>query len=634
MPATVRVEPILKAHRPAPKRPPKVSAIVPGSSGIVKAVRSKAYQQPVFFDRSGQRSSRDKQTIEYPVNHDTSDKGTFAVVPASFQDAPALDSDELSDIDDDRLLWAVKPKPDCQNSMETLIAIPEVNSNSSSHIKKTHQSMKFRPKGQTVTNKASASTTATLLEAPQRIASPEFSRGDDKITLNSPLCKHLNEAPDYSISPDSIVATVANGEIRQPIRNAISTTTSPGSNGQWGVRPSTELVYENLQNFFPNHDLDKPIIAESIPALADRTSNSKGSDRHGRMKSIRVVAKEANEARKRFQNAARGVRAANLLRRRSTKVWGQRAIELTPHQINTQSAVTEDIDTIRRKSTFKWLKGELIGKGQFGYVYIAMNVTTGEMLAVKQVQTPRRSHNETEVNSILETLNAEIETMRDLDHLNIVQYLGYERTDDELSIFLEYVPGGSIGSCLRKNGKFGEMVIRSLTKQTLEGLQYLHQRGILHRDLKADNLLLDLDGTCKISDFGISKKSRDVYTNDGSMSMQGTIFWMAPEVIQTRKQGYSAKIDIWSLGCVVLEMFAGRRPWSNEEAISVLYTLGTGRPPPIPDDVAPILSSVAQDFLNKCFTIEPENRPTAYQLLQHPFCCVADNYVFDLPHDR
>ena len=129
----------------------------------------------------------------------------------------------------------------------------------------------------------------------------------------------------------------------------------------------------------------------------------------------------------------------------------------------------------------------MIGKGTFGSVYLGFNATTGEMLAVKQVEITT-SFNDREGErgkSIVDSLNAEIETLKDLDHENIVQYLGYERTETTLSIFLEYVPGGSVGRCLKKHGRFEEKVVRSLIRQTLNGLAYLHERGRLHRVLRA-----------------------------------------------------------------------------------------------------------------------------------------------------
>lgn len=237
---------------------------------------------------------------------------------------------------------------------------------------------------------------------------------------------------------------------------------------------------------------------------------------------------------------------------------------------------------------------------------MGINAETGEVLAVKQVEINPRvaGQDKDRIKEMVAAMNHEIDTMQHLEHPNIVQYLGCERAEFSISIYLEYISGGSIGSCLRKHGKFEEPVVKSLTRQTLSGLAYLHDQGILHRDLKADNILLDLDGTCKISDFGISKKSDNIYGNDASNSMQGSIFWMAPEVVQSQGQGYSAKVDIWSLGCVVLEMFAGRRPWSKEEAIGAIFKLGSlSQAPPIPDDVSMNISPAALAFMYDCFTM-------------------------------
>ena len=205
---------------------------------------------------------------------------------------------------------------------------------------------------------------------------------------------------------------------------------------------------------------------------------------------------------------------------------------------------------------------------------------------------------------MVRSIEREIETMEPLEHPNIVSYLGCERKEFSISILLEYISGGSIGSVLRKHGKFEEPVVSSLTRQTLEGLSYLHNVGILHRDLKADNILLDIDGTAKISDFGISKKTDDIYGNDITNGMQGSVFWMAPEVIRSQAKGYSAKVDVWSLGCVVLEMFHGRRPWAKEEAVGAIYKLGTlNQTPPIPDDVSTTISPAALSFMLDCFTM-------------------------------
>ncbi|KAK5258530.1 mitogen-activated protein kinase kinase kinase [Exophiala xenobiotica] len=317
-------------------------------------------------------------------------------------------------------------------------------------------------------------------------------------------------------------------------------------------------------------------------------------------------------------------------------MFGANIVQIKPRPGNRLSTLDpipqEEVpseETPKRQATFKIIRGQLIGKGTYGRVYLGMNATTGEFLAVKQVEVNHKAagHDKERIKEMVAALDQEIDTMKDLEHPNIVQYLGFERKEFSVSIYLEYIPGGSIGSCLRKHGKFEESVVRSLTRQTLEGLAYLHHEGILHRDLKADNILLDLDGSCKISDFGISKKSDNIYGNDATNSMQGSVFWMAPEVVRSQGQGYSAKVDIWSLGCVVLEMFAGKRPWSREEAIGAIFKLGSlSQAPPIPEDVQSTATVDGLNFMYDCFQVNPSDRPTAETLLRHSSFCVPNPY--------
>ena len=438
----------------------------------------------------------------------------------------------------------------------------------------------------------------------------------------------------------------------------------------WANRPPVEDLVKHLDEFFPNVDLDRPLINEDELPLTSPTlpsngllpispapiepthggasfrkdklknqidepkggevsnfplsvaqKNLKKSGVPGRQKSIREVVKGAHRYSGKVapqpgpSNPSRvgTLKGESLLRRRSTKMFGAKTEQVRPpkgSRLSQMETIPQDIISTpsapTRQATFKWMKGSLIGKGTFGRVYLGMNITTGEPLAVKQVEVNKRAagQDKDKIKEMVKALDQEIDTMQHLDHVNIVQYLGCERKEISISIFLEYIPGGSIGSCLRKHGRFEEKVVSSLTRQTLAGLSYLHSEGILHRDLKADNILLDLDGTCKISDFGISKKSDNIYGNDITNSMQGSVFWMAPEVVRSHGQGYSAKVDIWSLGCVVLEMFAGKRPWSKEEAISAMYKLGNlGLAPPIPDDVSGSISPAAYSFMLDCFTM-------------------------------
>ncbi|CCE64598.1 hypothetical protein TPHA_0I00920 [Tetrapisispora phaffii CBS 4417] len=412
------------------------------------------------------------------------------------------------------------------------------------------------------------------------------------------------------------------------------------------LRPSPEEVYKNLEKFFPEANLDKPVLEGPTPpsspnignqsfpnrghtANTDLSSTAGSSDTKAdvmnksffsskplkRTKTIRTIAHEASKARKNSRK----------ITRQNTKMWGTKIFEVT----DTQGLpINKSKNSRGEYNEFAWMKGEMIGKGSFGAVFLSLNITTGEMMAVKQIEVPSYgSQSETMLNTV-EAMKSEVSTLKDLDHLNIVQYLGFEMKHNIYSLFLEYVAGGSVGSLIRMYGRFDDKLIRHLTNQVLEGLSYLHSQGILHRDMKADNLLLDQDGICKISDFGISKKSEDIYSNS-EMTMRGTVFWMAPEMVDT-KQGYNAKVDIWSLGCVVLEMFAGKRPWSNFEVVTAMYKIGQSKSaPPIPEDTKDLISPTAKNFLNQCFHIDPKERPTAGQLLEHPFCYNDDSFIFN-----
>jgi mitogen-activated protein kinase kinase kinase len=432
----------------------------------------------------------------------------------------------------------------------------------------------------------------------------------------------------------------------------------------WANRPPTDALINNLDDFFPNLDLDQPVVEEGeggevltspiakaeetsgvapkatagraqgdpaaeppthgLPAVAPSRPPSlyNENDTHGsdestlkaperpthvsqkglgpssglnRMISIREVVRGAHQGNTRMASTSqsRGQASGNIVQFRPDR----RGSMITPQ--NPQGTLP------KRQTTFRWFKGQLIGKGTYGRVYLGMNATTGQFLAVKEVDiNPKAAAgNKQKMKELVAGLDKEIDTMQHLDHVNIVQYLGCERKETSISIFLEYISGGSIRSCLRKHGKFEASIVASLTRQALSGLAYLHQEGILHRDLKADNILLDVDGTCKISDFGISKKTDNIYGNDKTNNMQGSVFWMAPEVIRSQCEGYSAKVDIWSLGCVVLEMLTGQRPWVKEEAVGAIYKIANGETPPIAEDIQGALGPLAVAFMMDCFQV-------------------------------
>ncbi|KAF8213133.1 kinase-like domain-containing protein [Mycena galopus ATCC 62051] len=395
----------------------------------------------------------------------------------------------------------------------------------------------------------------------------------------------------------------------------------------WAPRPPPEDVYERLEDFFPEHDLDKPVI-EMISGGTSPTTGTADATLAPRIEGQgeEVDTVVAQERKKIIDRTSRVEGLTSIQRKRSTKLWGSKVEEVNTSNLPESPSTSEG--TSACLPTFKWVRGELIGRGTYGRVYLALNATTGEMIAVKQVEMPRTASdkNDSRQVTVVQALKLESETLKVLDHPNIVQYLGFEETPANLSIFLEYVPGGSIGSCLLKHGRFDEDVTKSFTSQILAGLEYLHSKGILHRDLKSDNILVEMTGVCKISDFGISKRTDD--QNDAHTALQGTVFWMAPEVINTQKKGYSFKIDIWSIGCVALEMWAGTRPWLGDEVVAVMFKLFQAKlPPPVPDGL--VLTPLADDFRKKCFAINPEERPTAAELRRHPYLTLSPGWQFD-----
>ncbi|PBK78187.1 Pkinase-domain-containing protein [Armillaria solidipes] len=270
----------------------------------------------------------------------------------------------------------------------------------------------------------------------------------------------------------------------------------------------------------------------------------------------------------------------------------------------------------------KWIKGALIGAGSFGKVYLGMDASNGLLMAVKQVELPTGSApNEERKKNMLSALEHEIELLQDLQHENIVQYLYSSLEDDCLNIFLEYVPGGSVTALLRSYGAFEEPLVKTFVRQILQGLSYLHERDIIHRDIKGANILVDNKGGVKISDFGISKKV-DVQVLAGNNrvhrpSLQGSVFWMAPEVV--KQSGHTQKADIWSVGCLVVEMLTGEHPWAQLTQMQAIFKIGSSARPAIPSDI----SSEAQDFLTKTFEIDHEARPAAAELLKHPWIHIS-----------
>ncbi|SCU85116.1 LAFA_0D13960g1_1 [Lachancea sp. 'fantastica'] len=285
-----------------------------------------------------------------------------------------------------------------------------------------------------------------------------------------------------------------------------------------------------------------------------------------------------------------------------------------------------------------WLKGARIGAGSFGSVYLGMNAQTGELMAVKQVElqpaavtagvmsvsdgvkkqynqnaSTAAAKNSSQVHrKMIDALQHEMGLLKELHHDNIVTYYGSSQEGGNLNIFLEYVPGGSVSSMLNNYGPFEEPLIKNFTRQILIGLAYLHRKDIIHRDIKGANILIDIKGCVKITDFGISKKLSPLNQQQNKRaSLQGSVYWMAPEVV--KQVVTTEKADIWSVGCVVIEMFTGKHPFPDFSQMQAIFKIGTNTYPDSPSWA----SDEAKSFLRETFELDYRKRPTSIELLQH-----------------
>ncbi|XP_031274959.1 mitogen-activated protein kinase kinase kinase 18-like [Pistacia vera] len=271
-----------------------------------------------------------------------------------------------------------------------------------------------------------------------------------------------------------------------------------------------------------------------------------------------------------------------------------------------------------------WTRGRIIGRGSSAAVSIATDDRTGEVFAVKSAEV-----------SNSELLKREQGILSTLMCPQIVAYKGCDISSENgkllYNLFLEYAPGGTLIDAIHQRGGGGrldEARIRSYTRAMLQGLEYLHCNGIVHCDIKGQNVLVSNDGQAKICDLGCARRVDEVSRDDwrSTMPISGTPIYMAPEVARGEEQDFPA--DVWALGCTVVEMATGQAPWVNlSDPVSALYRIGFSSDVP---EIPRFMSKQGKDFVERCLKRDPLERWSASELLKHDFVNKLDSFLTEI----
>lgn len=245
-----------------------------------------------------------------------------------------------------------------------------------------------------------------------------------------------------------------------------------------------------------------------------------------------------------------------------------------------------------------------IGRGASGVVFKALDMQTGGMVAIKEVEIRGESKDQ------MQLLQREIDLLKLLKNPYIVEYRESFNTRDTLFIVMEFVENGSLSLIVKKFGRLQESLVIIYMLQILEGLSFLHDQGVIHRDIKGANILISTGGQVKLADFGVATKLEAAGLDTQANSVVGTPYWMAPEIIQM--SGFTTASDIWSVGCTVIELISGAPPFFELAPMSALFRIVHENCPPLPPDISPRLT----DFLMQAHRL-------CYDHLQHTFYLVS-----------
>ncbi|KAI7901610.1 kinase-like domain-containing protein [Cokeromyces recurvatus] len=245
-----------------------------------------------------------------------------------------------------------------------------------------------------------------------------------------------------------------------------------------------------------------------------------------------------------------------------------------------------------------------IGQGASGSVYLSSHIANNAKVAVKQMELSKQSRLDLIVNEIM--------IMKESRHENIVNFLDAFLVRGDLWVIMEFMEGGALTDVI-ENNTMNEQQIATICLETTKGLDHLHSQNIIHRDIKSDNVLLNFQGQVKISDFGYCAKLTD--QRNKRATMVGTPYWMAPEIVKQKE--YGAKVDIWSLGIMAIEMIENEPPYLDEEPLKALYLIATNGTPSLKRPET--LSKELKNYLAVCLCVDVKSRASAAELLNHEF---------------